>query len=321
MKVGLVLGGGGTVGMAFHAGVLAGLADAAGFEADECDLIVGTSAGSIVGAHVRSGWSAEDFYGFAQDKPPTWLDVGPDEIADLRSEVLAPAFKNPLDALRRLLGSSYIISRSLVRIPAPRVPAAMAGAFPGGLLRMDAAQRFFEKSLPRHWPDRDLYIVSIDTNSGRRIVFGRAGAPDIDLHTAVRSSCAVPGVFPPVRHGKRVLVDGGVESTTNLDLAVTAGCDLIVVVAPMGVDHADRPSLCSQVLRRIPSGRLDREIDDARRRGVDVLRFTPTADEVKLHGINFLRRDRWQEIAAAAREATARSAESRRLRHKLALDG
>ena len=57
------------------------------------------------------------------------------------------------------------------------------------------------------------------------------------------ASCAVPGVFAPVRIGRRILVDGGIDSTTHLDLAVKGGCDLAIVVAPMAFSPEDPPDL------------------------------------------------------------------------------
>ena len=54
-RIGLVLGAGGVIGHAFHAGVLAALADDTGWDPRRADVIVGTSAGSIAGALLRAG--------------------------------------------------------------------------------------------------------------------------------------------------------------------------------------------------------------------------------------------------------------------------
>ncbi|MCH7719085.1 MAG: patatin-like phospholipase family protein, partial [Chloroflexi bacterium] len=55
----LVLGGGGPVGIAWEAGIIKGLLDG-GVDATEADLIVGTSAGSVVGTQIASGRSPQD---------------------------------------------------------------------------------------------------------------------------------------------------------------------------------------------------------------------------------------------------------------------
>src|SRR3954452_22290698 len=69
-RVGLVLGGGGMVGLAYHAGVLRALEELGGFRPADADLIVGTSAGSVAGAYLRSGWSTEDFWQLALGTHP-----------------------------------------------------------------------------------------------------------------------------------------------------------------------------------------------------------------------------------------------------------
>src|SRR5207244_1647388 len=51
---------GGVIGHAFHAGVLDGLCDATGWDPRDAEVIVGTSAGSVVGALLRAGFSPRD---------------------------------------------------------------------------------------------------------------------------------------------------------------------------------------------------------------------------------------------------------------------
>lgn len=60
----LVLGGGGITGIAWEIGLLAGLAGLAadGVDLTAADLVIGTSAGSVVGAQVTSGTAIEDLY-------------------------------------------------------------------------------------------------------------------------------------------------------------------------------------------------------------------------------------------------------------------
>ena len=58
-RTALVLGGGGITGIAWEIGVLAGLAEA-GVDLTGADLVVGTSAGSVVGAQITSGAPLED---------------------------------------------------------------------------------------------------------------------------------------------------------------------------------------------------------------------------------------------------------------------
>src|SRR5438270_232058 len=75
------------------------------------------------------------------------------------------------------------------------------------------------------------YVSAVDLEGRRRVVFGREDAPQVPLARAVLASCAVPGVYPPIREAGMTLVDGGVKSTTHLDTA--AGYDLVIGVVPM----------------------------------------------------------------------------------------
>ena len=215
-----------------------------------------------------------------------------------------------------MVGSGWILGRSLVRWPMPHLPG-LAWVLPSGMLTMSSAGDVFAENLPEEWPERDVWLPSVDTVSGRRVVFGRPGAPRATLHQAVMASCAVPGVFAPVRIGRRILVDGGIDSTSHLDLAVKGGCDLVITVAPMAFTPDDPPDLLHQVLRRVPTRWLAKEAAYARTRDVEVLLLRPTAAEVAIHGVNFLRRDRWAAIADAAYQATATALATDRFRNAL----
>jgi len=317
VKLGVVLGAGGTVGLAYEAGVLMALKELGGVDAAEADLLVGTSAGSIVAAHLRSGWSVEDLWRSARGEQPNLLGDTEEEAARRRDELLPPAFGSPADAVLRMVGSGWILGRSLVRWPLPHVPG-LTWVLPSGLLKMSSAEDVFAENLSEAWPDRDVYLPAVDTVSGRRVVFGRPGSARATLHQAVMASCAVPGVFAPVRIGHHVLVDGGIDSSTHLDLAVKAGCDLIIAVAPLAFTPDDAPDLVHQLVRRMPTRWLSKETATARAQDVEVLLVRPTAAEVALHGFNFLRRDRWPEIAEVAYQSMAAALATTRFRTALA---
>ena len=306
MKTGLVLGAGGLVGMAYHAGVLRALEQEAGFVANDADLIVGTSAGSVVGAYVRAGWSTEDFWLLALGEHPELEAIGGVDPMEARRRIMTPAFRSPMDLARRAIGSAYIAGRSVVRVPMP-VPGALAYMFPGGLFSMTEGRERFEQELSHDWPERDLYLVAVDINTGRRVVLGRRGSPEIDLPRGVMASSAIPGVYKPVRLDRMTLVDGGAHSTSNLDLAVKAGCDLIIGVVPLAYDTAASPSPLNQLIRRFPARSLAAEASAARARGAEVLLLRPTAEEVNLHGVNMMRAEGLDQVAKTAYEATCRA--------------
>lgn len=315
MKTGLVLGAGGVVGMAYIAGVLRALEQEAGLDVNNADLIVGTSAGAVVGGYLRAGWTTEDFWLMAMDEHPELARIGGRHGATGSGDIMTPAFRSPLDLMRRSIGSAYIAGRSIARrVPIP-VPGVLANLFPGGLFTMTEGRRRFEEELPTAWPERDLYLCTVDVNTGRRVVLGRKGSPEIDLPHAVMASAAIPGVYKPVRCGHMTLVDGGAHSTSNLDLAVTAGCDRIIGVIPMAYDPSSAPSMLNQLIRRWPARSLASEAAGARRRGKDVYLFRPSADEVQLHGVNMMRVEGLDKVAKASYESACRTLATERFQH------
>ena len=316
MKLGLVLGAGGTVGLAYHAGVLRALDVVGGIAPSDADLIVGTSAGSVAGAYVRSGWSTEELFSVALGTHSSVDGLSVEEIDTRSRNILERQFDDPVMLLRRSIGSAYVAGRSLVRIPGPvlRAPSVLERLFPGGLYANAEGRRRFAEELPVGWPDDDLWLCTFDVNRGRRVVLGRPDrAPLANLQQAVLASCAIPGVYPPVRIGSLTLVDGGVWSTTNLDLAAKAGCDRIIGIAPMAYDTVGPlPNPITQLIRRVPARMVVDEMAEARRRGSDVLLIRPGAGELRIHGSNLMRRGGWDVVARAAYEATARLLDTER---------
>ena len=310
MDLGLVLGAGGTVGLAYHAGVLRALEREAGIVPDDADLFVGTSAGSVAAAYMRSGWSTEELWQVALGTHPSMDGLSAEELDARARGILAPAFTDPLTLARRLVGSAYVTSRAFVRVPAPflKVPEVLQRAFPGGVFEMTEGRRRFAEELPVGWPDKPLWLCCVDIGSGRRVVLGKPGrAPLASLQAAVSASCAIPGLYPPVRVGSRTLVDGGIHSTTNLDLAANAGCSLIICAAPLAYDTGGSlPAPWTQLMRRVPARMLVDEMDAARRRGVEVLLIRPSAGELRIHGMNLMRRGGWDLVARAAYESASR---------------
>jgi NTE family protein len=203
----LVLGGGGVTGIAWETGILAGLAEG-GVDLTSADVVVGTSAGSVVGAQILSGVTLEDLYA-EQLKEATGeiaAKIGMGVIARFVIGALWPGDE------RR---GSASIGRAALK--ARTVPESVRRAV-------------FEERLPsRVWPERRLIITAVDAETGEARAFDRdSGVPLLD---AVAASCAVPMVWPPITIDGHRYIDGGVRSVTNADLA--AGCDRVVVLAPV----------------------------------------------------------------------------------------
>jgi NTE family protein len=203
----LVLGGGGVTGIAWETGMLAGLA-AAGIELTSADLVVGTSAGSVVGAQILSGASLADLYA-AQLTDATGEIAARMGATTMLRFVAALLWPGDEQHARARIGRAALKART--------VPEAERRAV-------------IERRLPSaEWPERRLLIASVDALTGELRIFDRSSG--VPLPDAVAASCAVPLVWPPITIDGRRYIDGGVRSATNADLA--AGCDRVVVLAPI----------------------------------------------------------------------------------------
>jgi NTE family protein len=202
----LVLGGGGVTGIAWETGLLAGLAEA-GIDLTSADLVVGTSAGSIVGAQILSGVSLKDLYNTQLAEPTGEIaaKMGTTTLLRFAAAMLWPGGEQQG---RARLGHAALRART---VPESERLAVIKQRLPSD-----------------SWPERRLLVTAVDAETGETRVFDRdSGVP---LLEAVAASCAVPLVWPPISIGGHRYIDGGVRSITNADLVV--GCDRVVVVAP-----------------------------------------------------------------------------------------
>jgi NTE family protein len=225
-RTALVLGGGGITGIAWEIGLLAGLAEA-GIDLSGADLVVGTSAGSVVGAQLTGGARLEAMYG-RQLEPATG-----EKAARLnRATLVQYAW-----AMMRSRGRDVEFRR---RIGALALAAEKAGLTPTEQERLDVIGG---RLISREWAERDLLLTAVDAETGEFRTFDRnSGVP---LLQAVAASCAVPGVYPPVTIDGRRYVDGGMRSAANADLA--QGYDRLVVLAPIPRGVGPMASVDAQV--------------------------------------------------------------------------
>jgi NTE family protein len=266
-----VLGGGGIAGYSFHAGALAAL-HAAGWDARTADVIVGTSAGSSVGAVLRG-------------------DVSPTALVERILTV--PTDSEGMDRLRRISGrgetrltgtllngelplpaSIGLVLKELFKAHRMRPLNVMAGALPPGRLATDVLGEQAAVLHPDGWPERELWIPAVDLDSGELTVFGRDDRTTT-VATAVEASCAIPGFFRPVRVGNRFFVDGGVRSLMNSDLLLDREVDLVVALSPMSLDRVSPRSPVATWLRGFPSGQLRYEMAKLRQAGIPALVLEP----------------------------------------------
>ncbi|MGY2002558.1 patatin-like phospholipase family protein [Blastococcus sp. SYSU DS1024] len=294
-RVGLVLGGGGVVGQAYHSGVLAVLQHDVGFDARTADMIVGTSAGSITGALLRLGVAAEDLAAWTVKAPLSGDDVVLRQVAEASVPELAPF--RPWELVRRPLRppGRHMVQRALTRPLRFRpLAAGMALMAPG---RRDVVEQLaaLRELAGRGWPDRDLWVCAVRRRDGRRVVFGRPGAPEAPLHLAVGASCAVPGYFAPVAVGGHDYVDGGAHSPTNAAVLRGQGLDVVIVVAPMSGPTGWRPGVFPAA-RRYSDRLLQREVRALEADGVATVVFRPGPAEQQVMGNDMMSRTRLDEV-------------------------
>lgn len=295
-RVGLVLGAGGVVGQAFHAGVLAALQNDLGFDARAADVIVGTSAGSITGTLLRLGISAEDLAAWTVKAPLS----DPDDLllqhmAEATIPELAPF--RLLQAISRPLRPPTLgmLRRAVVRPWQFRPMAAGLALLAPGRHDIVAQLSALQDLQDVDWPERNLWICAVRRHDGRRVVFGTPGAPPAPVHLAVAASCAVPGYFTPVRIADSTYVDGGAHSPTNAALLRRCRLDLAVIVSPMSGPPGSRPDLYA-ALRRHSARVLAREVRALHQAGIPTLVFSPGEKEQRVMGNDVMSRSRLDEV-------------------------
>jgi NTE family protein len=226
----LVLGGGGVAGIAWETGLLFGLSEK-GIDLLDADVVIGTSAGSAVAAQITSGTSLaelHDKHAFPTgESPEIPVEIDLEKMVGEWTALMTDA--HPGQELRAAIGR-YALAASTV--PERR------------------RREVIEARLPSHkWPDRDIRIVTVDATTGEGRVF--TSADGVDLVDVVAASCAVPGVWPPMTVDDRRYIDGGVRSSTNVDLA--SDFDVVLVLAPvedLGVVDPDIDKASKKVLKR-----------------------------------------------------------------------
>jgi predicted acylesterase/phospholipase RssA len=238
-KTALVLGGGGFTGGVYEIGALRALdLMAVNSTVNQFDVYVGTSAGSFIAALCANGVTPEEMMRVVthQGKTP-FRDIDLGDLLHLN--LLEFARTGVLLPLRvAALARQVVAQRG--QVSAMDVLLGLADGLPSGAYTGAGIERYLHSVLNEPGRSdafgelrRELYLTATDLDTCERIVFGAEGYDDVPISTAVRASGALPMVYAPVAVKGRELVDGGIVSTTNLDIAVEAGAKLVVVINPL----------------------------------------------------------------------------------------
>lgn len=307
MRVGLVLGAGGVQGGAWLTGALDAIAKETGWDPATADYIVGTSAGSMLGTLLAAGlppWfmvahsNGETFEGMTDARGGFAGDA--DRSAGARFEI-------ERGAIPWFPGSPMLAVRSALR-PTRHTPAAvLSGWVPRGVISSEPLREIVRSAVSGSWTGHpNHWVVACDYSTGRRVPFGRAGAPEAELEDAVAASCSIPGFYRPVRIGDSLYVDGGIWSASNLDVLRGQELDLVICFNPTSSLHPIRavsPSAAfGLVFNRASGRRLGSEAKRLRAEGTEVVLIQPTHRDLAAMGVNLMRTGNRNEVISIAKE-------------------
>jgi NTE family protein len=295
VRRGLVLGAGGVLGASWTIGALSAVEQELGWDPREAEVLVGTSAGSVLASALGNGVGVQTLLDHQRgvvtaDGPD--LDYDP----DTDSGGSLPPLPRPG------IGSARGALRSALRPHRVTPMAALSTVLPQGRGSLEPVGRLVDAVCPRGaWAAHHAtWIVAMDYESGRRVVFGRDGAPHASLRDAVRASCAIPGWYAPIRIGGRRYVDGGACSPTSIDVVRPLDLDEVVVLSPMTSLSYDEPATVAgrleRRLRRLATRRVVREIKKVAATGTRVTFLGPTSEDLDAIGANLMDPRRRQQV-------------------------
>ena len=209
-------------GVAWETGVLAGLAEG-GIDVADADLIVGTSAGSVIGAQLASGRPVQEMLEELLSPPENataiQLDFDPPTVIAI---------------FQKWASFAEITDTGCADVGAMAIGAKTSAE--------EAWIESFAERFAGEWPERQLVVTAVDADSGAFQAWDRDSGVPMEL--AIASSCTVPGLFPPVTINGKRYIDGGVRSGTNADLA--EGHDTILIMTALGGRQENIGPICKR---------------------------------------------------------------------------
>jgi NTE family protein len=301
---GLVLGGGGVLGGAWMVGALSALEAHLGTDLREVDQLVGTSAGSVVGALLAAGVGVPDLRAHQLGEPTS----GPLAGFSWNYEKATGGGRPPRP--RAGPGSAGLIARNVGHLRRLPPTAVLSALLPEGRGSLESVGALVRHVVPSGWAPRDgLQVVTMDFRTGRRVAFGRPGSPEADLADAVMASCAIPGWYSPVTIGEGRYVDGGACSSTSVDLLTDAKLDEVYVIAPSVSFAMDHPAAFLTRLERQWRVRVTRrclrEVAKLHAAGTEVVVVGPGPEDLAVIGGNLMDVGRRRQVLETSLRTSA----------------
>jgi NTE family protein len=285
------------LGAAWMVGALCAIREQRGIEESDWDYIVGTSAGSLIGALMGAGVTASQMRDHQLGLP-----VENGLLAGYRWDYDAAVGKSRPGVPRFGPGSIRLMRESVGRLRAMPPTAVLSAFLPEGRGSLDRVRHLVEAVVPPgEWaPHPGLWVVAMDYERGDRVAFGSPGAPPASLAEAVMASCAIPAWYSPVTINGRRYVDGGACSSTSADLLAGLGLDEIYVVAPMVSFSHDTPQeMLTRLERRWRVQVTKRCLSEATKvhdEGTAVTVLGPGAADLEVMGSNLMEAGRREAV-------------------------
>ncbi len=332
-RTALVLGGGGISGAAYHLGVLNAMnAISRGFDAGSFDMYVGTSAGAFVCACLVNGIGSEELVVSNLGEPTARIPpidadeiMLPDRRGIMRSAVRWPL--SVLGAVRRYVGHPF--QTSLID-----GFGAIAEGLPPGLYTTDGTERYLRRLFTSEGRSNDfrataksLFVTATDLDTAQRVVFGESDCPDASISEAVAASTAIPLLYAPREISGRSYLDGGLRSTTNIDIAISHGAKLIICINPLvpyvhdiryllpsatglparHIAQKGFPHIAAQTFRIMAESQLEKELQLIAHAhpDVDIILIEPRRDDEHLFVFNLMDYSSRERVALHAFESVA----------------
>jgi NTE family protein len=298
------------LGAAWTIGALAAVEEEYGWDPRDAEVLVGTSAGSVLAAFLGCGVGVKQLLnhqrGIIVPGDPE-ISYDPDRDS---GGALPPRPKLRIGSPKGVLAAA--------RRPHRVTPmAALSTVLPQGRGSLAPLGQLIEAVRPDGgWADHPrTWVVAMDYDNGRRVAFGRDGAPKAELRDAVMASCSIPGWYSPVTIGGRRYVDGGACSPTSIDLVTRLELDEVVVLSPMTSLRYDHPAAVAARIerrfRRLSTKRVVGEIKKVAATGTKVTFLGPGAEDLEVIGANMMDpRRREQVLETSIRTSRAALQES-----------
>ena len=315
-KTALVLGGGGFTGGVYEIGALRAFdLLATNRTVNEFDVYVGTSAGAFVSSLVANGVTPEEMMRVLnRDLPSPLRDI---DLGTLLRPNYGGYAKGALTLPFKVFGALRELAGNIGEVSAVDLATGLAGALPSGIYSGRGIERYVEEVLSD--PDRtndfrllenELYLPATDLDTTERIVLGEGEWAGVPISRAVAASGALPGIYEPVEIDGREFIDGGILSTTNVDVAIERGAKFVVVINPLvpyvndfekniptisgararRVSDMGIVAITNQTFRLLSHDRLHRAMGiwEDRYPGVDIILIEPELNDELMFGTSIL---------------------------------